>query len=137
MRSKTYMSKINLQSGIATGTGSWATEHHLRIVGSRGSLRAIHCTGLDHYRPLFSRDRSTTDRVIILAEMSGDFIGGAENAGPENAGPENAGPSRNAASLCCICMAKWTVTSSKGIGIILSWFLMNTLLLRTLVLVDA
>jgi len=54
--------------------------------------------------------------------MSGDFIGGAENAGPENAGPENAGPSRNAASLCCICMAKWTVTSSKGIGIILSWF---------------
>jgi len=52
--------------------------------------------------------------------------GDAENAGPENAGPENAGPSRNAASLCCICMAKWTVTSSKGISVILSWFLMNT-----------
>jgi len=69
--------------------------------------------------------------------MSGDFIGGAENAGPENAGPENAGPSRNAASLCCICMARWTVTSSIAIGVILSWFLMNTLLLRTLVLVDA
>jgi len=55
------------------------------------------------------------------------FYGGAENAGTENAGPENAGsenagPYRIATSLCCVCMAKLTVTSSKGIGVILSWF---------------
>ena len=49
-------------------------------------------------------------------------------SGHENAGPKNAGPSRNAASLYCVCMAKWTVTSSKGIGVILSWFFINTLL---------
>jgi len=36
----------------------------------------------------------------------------------------------------CIYMAKWTATSSKGIGATLSWFLMNTLLLRTFVLMD-
>jgi len=53
---------------------------------------------------------------------------GVENAAPENAGPENEGPSRNAASLYCVCMAKWTVISSKEIGVILSWFFMNTLL---------
>ena len=43
-------------------------------------------------------------------------------SGPENAGSENAGPYRIATSLCCVCMAKLTVTSSKGIGVILSWF---------------
>ena len=32
------------------------------------------------------------------------------------------------ASLHCVCMAKWTVISSKEIGVILSWFFMNTLL---------
>jgi len=53
---------------------------------------------------------------------------GVENATPENAGLENEGPSRNAASLHCVCMAKWTVISSKEIGVILSWFFMNTLL---------
>ena len=37
-----------------------------------------------------------------------------EISGPENAVPENAGPSRNAASLCCVYMVRWTVTSSKG-----------------------
>ena len=57
--------------------------------------------------------------------------------GAENTGPENAGPSENVASLCCVRMAKWTVTSSKGIGVILlRFFLMNrpTLLLKTFVL---
>ena len=42
--------------------------------------------------------------------------------GAENTGPENAGPSGNVASLCCVRMAKWTVTSSKGIGVILLRF---------------
>jgi len=42
--------------------------------------------------------------------------------GAENTGPENAGPSENVASLCCVRMAKWTVTSSKGIGVILLRF---------------
>jgi len=35
---------------------------------------------------------------------------------------ENAVPSRNVASLCCVCMAIWMVTSSKRIGLVLSWF---------------
>jgi len=48
-------------------------------------------------------------------------MGCDENVGAENAVSENAGPSSNAASLCCICTAKRTVTSSKGIGVILSW----------------
>ena len=64
-------------------------------------------------------------RLAISTRVLG---GGAENAaaenvGPENEGPntglENAGPSRNAASLRCVCMVKWTVTSSKGIGVML------------------
>jgi len=59
---------------------------------------------------------------------------GAENAGPEmqdlkikdqtygheNAGPYNGGPSGNAASICCVDVAKWEVTSSTGTGVILS-----------------
>ena len=44
-----------------------------------------------------------------------------ENVGAENAVSENAGPSSNAASLCCVCTAKRTLTSSKGIGVTLSW----------------
>ena len=40
--------------------------------------------------------------------------------GHENAGPYNGGPSRNAASICCVGVAKWEVTSSRATGVILS-----------------
>jgi len=40
------------------------------------------------------------------------------------------------AFVASVYMAKWTVTSSKGIGVTLSWFLMNMLLLRTFLLMD-
>ena len=43
---------------------------------------------------------------------------------------------RRAFVASVICMAKWTVTSLSGIGVILSWFLMNTLRLRTFVHLD-
>ena len=56
-----------------------------------------------------------------------------EYGGAENARLGNAGPSRNASSLCYVCVVKWTIISSEGIGVILSCFLVNTLLLRTFV----
>jgi len=56
-----------------------------------------------------------------------------EYGGAEDARLGNAGPSRNASSLCYVSMVKRTIISSEGIGVILSCFLVNTLLLRTFV----
>ena len=61
------------------------------------------------------RTRSNGDSCYLPRDAT--VVGGAENAGSENAGP-----SRNAASICCVCMAEWTVTFLKGIGVILSLF---------------